>query len=237
MNKRTAPLIVAVAILTTIHRHVVTGLHSIGVRPEEFGVVWTVGVSIVMLSFAILEAVAYYHLSRAFQSANTPQTRQNIVILGAFNFLVIALVNAPSLAADAQGLLTADYLRDTYPTFFWMDSILLWSFGQTVISGITVVSTFYAEAVIEDAEKSPPVRAKKPVTTMLPKQVIKPARALQVASKSYNNDAEIATALVDGEKVGQIARKLQAEIGITYSAAYSRVSRIQQKIQKGEFSG
>ena len=159
------------------------------------------------------------------------------MILGAFNFLVIALVNAPSLAADAQGLLTADYLRDTYPTFFWMDSILLWSFGQTVISGITVVSTFYAEAVIEDAEKSPPVRAKKPVTTMLPKQVIKPARALQVASKSYNNDAEIATALVDGEKVGQIARKLQAEIGITYSAAYSRVSRIQQKIQKGEFSG
>jgi len=235
MNKRTAPLIVAVAILTTIHRHVVTGLHSIGVRPEEFGIVWTVGVSVVMLSFAILEAVAYYHLSRAFQSANTPQTRRNIVILGAFNFLVIALVNAPSLAADAQGLLTADYLRDTYPTFFWMDSILLWSFGQTVISGITVVSTFYAEAVIEDAEKAPPVRAKKSVTTMLSKQVIKPARALQVSPKNYNNDAEIATALVDGEKVGQIARKLQAETGITYSSAYGRVSRIQKKIQTGEF--
>lgn len=237
MGKRTAPLIVAVAILTTVHRHVVTGLHAIGIRPESFGDIWTIGVFIVMLSFAILEAFAYFHLSLAFQSANTSQTRRNIVILGAFNFLVIALVNAPSLAADAQGLLTADYLRDTYPTFFWMDSILLWSFGQTVISGITVVSTFYAEAVIEDAEKSPPVRAKKPVTTMLPKQVIKPARALQVASKSYNNDAEIATALVDGEKVGQIARKLQAEMGLTYSAAYSRVSRIQQKIQKGEFSG
>jgi hypothetical protein len=236
MNKRAAPLIVAVAILTTIHRHVVTGLHSIGVRPESFGIAWTIGVSIVMLSFAILEAVAYYHLSRAFQRANTPQTRRNIVILGAFNFLVIALVNAPSLAADAQGLLTADYLRDTYPTFFWMDSILLWSFGQTVISGITVVSTFYAEAVIEDAEKAQPVRAKKPVTTMLPKPVAKPARALQVAAKSYNNDAEIATALVDGDKVSQIARKLQDETGITYSAAYGRVARIQKKIQTGEFN-
>jgi hypothetical protein len=93
----------------------------------------------------------------------------------------------------------------------------------------------YAEAVIEDAEKAPPVRAKKSVTTMLSKQVIKPARALQVTPKNYNNDAEIATALVDGEKVGQIARKLQAETGITYSSAYGRVSRIQKKIQTGEF--